>query len=146
MAALHGLSRRSRDHGTELRRVRARGYARSCHPSAARKGRYLRVAREGRHATTRGARDPTLPARGRWLGEVCGTSAGDVAEGGRRVRRRQRVRLVQVSAPTRAALLVVHTNSYFANLIPIARLLAKSGAYEPVFYFALPYPTLARDL
>lgn len=48
-------------------------------------------------------------------------------------------------SPRPVALLVVHTNSYFANLLPIARLLARSGRYEPRFWFANSYPTLARD-
>ncbi len=42
-------------------------------------------------------------------------------------------------------LLVVHTNTYFANLLPTARLLKRSSAYEPVFLFASQYPTLDRD-
>jgi hypothetical protein len=46
---------------------------------------------------------------------------------------------------TRVALLVIHTNSYFANLVPVARLLAQSGAWEPQFLFASWYPTIARD-
>lgn len=46
---------------------------------------------------------------------------------------------------TRVALLVVHTNTYFSNLLPIARLLARSGAYEPQFLFANAYPMLPRD-
>jgi hypothetical protein len=45
----------------------------------------------------------------------------------------------------RVALLVVHTNSYFSSLLPVARLLANSGAWEPRFLFARPYPTLPRD-
>src|SRR5689334_12976895 len=46
---------------------------------------------------------------------------------------------------TRVALLVVHTNTYFSNLLPIARLLAQHGTFEPRFLFVNAYPTLARD-
>ncbi|MCC6643089.1 MAG: hypothetical protein IT386_18155 [Deltaproteobacteria bacterium] len=45
----------------------------------------------------------------------------------------------------RAVLLVVHTNTYFVNLLPTARLLKRSRAYEPLFFFASVYPTLERD-
>jgi hypothetical protein len=49
------------------------------------------------------------------------------------------------TARRRRCLLVVHTNTYFANLLPTARLLKQSAAYEPVFLFASQYPTLDRD-
>lgn len=42
-------------------------------------------------------------------------------------------------------LLVVHTNTYFANLLPTARLLKRSSTYEPLFCFSSYYPTLDRD-
>lgn len=45
----------------------------------------------------------------------------------------------------RVALLVVHTNSYFSNLLPVAQLLARTPGWEPRFVFASWYPTLARD-
>ena len=46
----------------------------------------------------------------------------------------------------RRALLVVHTNTYFAGLLDVAHMLKGSGLYEPVFFFAQPYPTIDRDL
>ncbi len=49
------------------------------------------------------------------------------------------------AANRRVALLVVHTNSYFANLLPVARLIARSNAFVPRILFTLPYPTRARD-
>ncbi|HEY5944278.1 MAG TPA: hypothetical protein VIV40_02255 [Kofleriaceae bacterium] len=48
-------------------------------------------------------------------------------------------------ASKRVALLVIHTNSYFANLLPVAKLLAASGIWEPRFLFPSWYPTVARD-
>lgn len=42
------------------------------------------------------------------------------------------------------ALLVIHTNSYFANLFPVAALLARAG-WQPTFAFVSWYPTVARD-
>ena len=44
------------------------------------------------------------------------------------------------------AVLVVHTNTYFANLLPIARVLHASDRYVPCFWFVRPYPTLADDV
>jgi hypothetical protein len=41
------------------------------------------------------------------------------------------------------ALLVIHTNSYFANLWPVAQLLGESGRYEPILFFVSAYPTVA---
>jgi hypothetical protein len=43
------------------------------------------------------------------------------------------------------ALLVIHTNSYFANLFPVAELLRDAG-WQPRILFASPYPTLERDI
>src|SRR5688572_4029261 len=50
-----------------------------------------------------------------------------------------------MSEVKRVALLVIHTNSYFANLLPVARLLAESGEWQPQFLFASWYPTVGRD-
>jgi len=42
--------------------------------------------------------------------------------------------------------LVVHTNTYFTNLLPVARVLQASDRYVPRFWFVRLYPTLADDL
>lgn len=42
-------------------------------------------------------------------------------------------------------LLVIHTNTYFTNLLPVAQLLQRSSSYTPAFWFVSPYPTLSRD-
>lgn len=67
------------------------------------------------------------------MGEEAGErlSGGDGAGGAMACRKR--------------CLLVVHTNTYFANLLPTARLLKRSSAYEPLFLFPSQYPTLDRD-
>ena len=44
------------------------------------------------------------------------------------------------------ALLVIHTNTYFTCLLPVARMLKRSGKYEPVFFFSRTYPTITQDL
>lgn len=41
---------------------------------------------------------------------------------------------------------MVHTNTYFTNLIPVARVLQASDRYAPQFWFVRSYPTLADDL
>jgi len=43
-------------------------------------------------------------------------------------------------------LLIVHTNTYFAGLAEIGKLLKRHGKYEPLFLFPLKYPTLQRDI
>jgi hypothetical protein len=43
-------------------------------------------------------------------------------------------------------LLVVHTNSYFTGLLPLAKSLLSSGIFEPLILFARAYPTLPVDL
>ena len=43
-------------------------------------------------------------------------------------------------------LLVVHTNSYFTGLLPLAKLLNRSPIHEPIFLFTRYYPTLPIDL
>lgn len=42
--------------------------------------------------------------------------------------------------------LVVYTNTYFTGFLPLARMLQQSSKYEPIFYFALHYPTVGRDI
>src|SRR5271157_1804538 len=56
-------------------------------------------------------------------------------------------------APPRAAptpknrvLLVIHVNTYFVGLLPVARLLKRSTHYAPVFLFCRDYPALQGDL
>jgi hypothetical protein len=44
------------------------------------------------------------------------------------------------------ALLIIHTNTYFTGLLPVAIRLKKSGKYEPSFLFCNAYPTLPSDL
>jgi len=44
------------------------------------------------------------------------------------------------------AMLIIHTNTYFTGLLPVAINLKKSGRYEPVFIFCRYYPTLPNDL
>lgn len=43
-------------------------------------------------------------------------------------------------------MLVIHTNTYFTGLLPVAVSLKKSGRYEPIFLFCRAYPTLPNDL
>lgn len=46
----------------------------------------------------------------------------------------------------RRVLLVVHTNSYFTGLLPLAKTLIRDGKFEPFFLFTRYYPTLPDDL
>ncbi len=42
--------------------------------------------------------------------------------------------------------LIIHTNTYFPGLLPLALSLQKIGNFEPVFLFARHYPHLAEDI
>lgn len=43
-------------------------------------------------------------------------------------------------------LLIIHTNTYFTGLLPVAISLKKSCRYSPIFLFCRAYPTLPNDL
>jgi hypothetical protein len=43
------------------------------------------------------------------------------------------------------ALLVVFLDTHFTELCRVAHCLQNSGRYAPEFFFARPYPTIARD-
>lgn len=44
------------------------------------------------------------------------------------------------------AMLIIHTNTYFNGLLPVAINLKKSGRYAPRFFFCSAYPTLSHHL
>ncbi len=44
------------------------------------------------------------------------------------------------------SLIVIHTNTYFTGMFPLAKYLDKHSEFEPVFLFASEYPTLPNDI
>ena len=43
-------------------------------------------------------------------------------------------------------LIIIHANTYFTNLFPVAKLLIQSNEYNPILYFDFFYPTIYKDL
>ena len=51
----------------------------------------------------------------------------------------------QAATKSGTVLLVIHTNTYFNNLLPIASMFKRSGIYEPILLFVSSYPTIEKD-
>ena len=43
-------------------------------------------------------------------------------------------------------LIVIHTNTYFSGLLPLAIELKRAGEFDPIFLFARDYPTLPAEV
>jgi hypothetical protein len=52
----------------------------------------------------------------------------------------------QMTEPMERVLMIVHTNSYFTGLFPLAKMLVRAGRFAPTIMFTREYPTLADDL